>query len=172
MVAVGGGVMGDLAGFCAAFFNTALFMGFLVLLFGNTEYMTELMNGKNLTESLSLVRDIVFETARSFSKYAVIKVTKLSVVVSCEMAADTAIMFGIANGLVSSAIALCESFRIFIIKDGAICVYQDYISGKSKLSLDISLSIRVYHILLCLLPTLKAFINKNNIKSSQKEKKS
>ncbi len=36
------------SGFCAAFFNTALFMSFLVLLFGNTEYMTELMNGKNV----------------------------------------------------------------------------------------------------------------------------
>lgn len=36
------------AGFSAAFLNTALFMSFLVLLFGNTEYMTELMNGKNV----------------------------------------------------------------------------------------------------------------------------
>ncbi len=36
------------AGFSAAFFNTALFMTFLVVLFGNTEYMTELMNGKNV----------------------------------------------------------------------------------------------------------------------------
>ena len=38
----------DAAGFSAAFLNTALFMSFLVLLFGNTEYMTELMNGKNV----------------------------------------------------------------------------------------------------------------------------
>jgi len=37
-----------IAGFFAAFLNTALFMSLLVLLFGNTEYMTELMNGKNV----------------------------------------------------------------------------------------------------------------------------
>ncbi|MBQ6601401.1 MAG: ECF transporter S component [Clostridia bacterium] len=37
-----------IAGFFAAFLNTALFMSLLVLLFGNTDYMTELMNGKNV----------------------------------------------------------------------------------------------------------------------------
>lgn len=37
-----------ITGFFAAFLNTALFMGLLVLLFGNTEYMTELMAGKNV----------------------------------------------------------------------------------------------------------------------------
>ncbi len=34
-------------GFCSAFFNTAFFMSALVLLFGNTEYIQELMGGKN-----------------------------------------------------------------------------------------------------------------------------
>lgn len=36
------------AGFSAAFLNTALFMLTLVLLFGNTEYMQELINGRNI----------------------------------------------------------------------------------------------------------------------------
>lgn len=36
------------SGFFAAFLNTALFMSLLVLLFGNTDYMQELMNGKNV----------------------------------------------------------------------------------------------------------------------------
>ena len=39
---------GFVAGFCAAFLNTALFMTFLVVLFGNTDYMNELMGGKNV----------------------------------------------------------------------------------------------------------------------------
>lgn len=37
-----------IAGFCSAFLNTALFMTLLVLLFGKTDYMTELMGGKNV----------------------------------------------------------------------------------------------------------------------------
>lgn len=36
------------SGFLAAFLNTALFMSLLVLLFGNTEYMQQLINGKNI----------------------------------------------------------------------------------------------------------------------------
>lgn len=35
-------------GFCSAFFNTVFFMSALVLLFGNTEYLQELMGGKNV----------------------------------------------------------------------------------------------------------------------------
>ncbi len=36
------------AGFCAAFLNTALFMVSLVLLFGNTDYMQSLINGRSI----------------------------------------------------------------------------------------------------------------------------
>ncbi|MCC8138116.1 MAG: ECF transporter S component [Clostridiales bacterium] len=35
-------------GFCSAFLNTLFFMGALVLLFGNTEYMQSLIGGKNI----------------------------------------------------------------------------------------------------------------------------
>ena len=37
-----------ITGFLAAFLNTLLFMGALVLLFGNTTYLQELMGGKNV----------------------------------------------------------------------------------------------------------------------------
>lgn len=38
----------SVAGFCAALFNTALFMTALVLLFGNTEYLQQMMGGRNV----------------------------------------------------------------------------------------------------------------------------
>ena len=37
-----------ITGFCSAFFNTLFFMSALVLLFGNTQYMKDLMGGKNV----------------------------------------------------------------------------------------------------------------------------
>lgn len=37
-----------ITGFCAALFNTAFFMGALVLLFGNTDYVQGLMDGRNV----------------------------------------------------------------------------------------------------------------------------
>lgn len=39
---------GYVAGFSAAFLNTVLFMGSLILLFGNTQYVQDLMGGKNV----------------------------------------------------------------------------------------------------------------------------
>ena len=36
------------AGFCAALFNTVLFMAALVLLFGNTQYLQDLIAGRNI----------------------------------------------------------------------------------------------------------------------------
>lgn len=38
----------SVSGFCCAFFNTLFFMLALVLLFGNTEYMQEIINGRNI----------------------------------------------------------------------------------------------------------------------------
>ncbi len=42
------GIAGGVAGFFAAFLNTVLFMGALVLLFGNTQYLQDVMAGRNV----------------------------------------------------------------------------------------------------------------------------
>ena len=42
------GLAGSIAGFCAAMLHTVLFMGALVLLFGNTQYLTDLIAGRNV----------------------------------------------------------------------------------------------------------------------------
>lgn len=41
-------VSGFVTGFCAALLNTVLFMSALVLLFGRTEYLQDLINGRNI----------------------------------------------------------------------------------------------------------------------------
>lgn len=45
---LGNGAACFITGFCSAFFNTVLFMTALVVLFGNTDYMRELIGGKNI----------------------------------------------------------------------------------------------------------------------------
>ena len=42
------GLAGSIAGFCAAMLNTLLFMGALILLFGNTQYLNDLVAGRNV----------------------------------------------------------------------------------------------------------------------------
>lgn len=42
------GLSGAVAGFFAAFLNTVLFMGALILFFGSTQYLTDLIAGRNV----------------------------------------------------------------------------------------------------------------------------
>ena len=42
------GVAGSAAGFCAALLNTVLFMGALIFFYGNTQYLTDLIAGRNV----------------------------------------------------------------------------------------------------------------------------
>ena len=42
------GIAGSAAGFFAALLNTVLFMGALILLYGNTQYLTDLIAGRNI----------------------------------------------------------------------------------------------------------------------------
>ena len=42
------GIAGGLTGFFAALLNTVLFMGALILLYGNTQYLTDLIAGRNI----------------------------------------------------------------------------------------------------------------------------
>ena len=42
------GVAGSAAGFCAALLNTVLFMGALILFYGDTQYLTDLIAGRNI----------------------------------------------------------------------------------------------------------------------------
>jgi uncharacterized membrane protein len=42
------GIAGGVAGFFAALLNTVLFMGALILLYGNTQYLTDLIAGRNI----------------------------------------------------------------------------------------------------------------------------
>lgn len=67
-----------ITGFCSAFFNTAFFMSALVLLFGNTEYVQGLINGRNI---------IVFIC------------TFVGINAVCEMIASTIITGGVGSAL-------------------------------------------------------------------------
>lgn len=136
---------------------------------GIVEMLKDFVKGNNLKANLSLLKQILIKTSEKYSKHARIKVNKLKVTVSCPEAADTAVLFGIANGAVCSIAGIIESFGTFGIEQGAIGVYQDYLSGKSKLEVDISLSMRVFGILQCVLAVLGTFLKQKTKKSSPKE---
>ena len=73
-------------------------------------------------------------------KKAKIEIDELCVVVSKPDAADTAVQFGICNGIVVSLLALADSFGKAKIRHENISVSPDFILGKSTLCINITLS--------------------------------
>lgn len=105
-------------------------------------------------EILEFAKDIIARVANLFSKRAKIRIDTLKVVVSKPDAADTAIQFGICSGIVSGILAFTSAFGKSVIKDKNISVEPDFISGKSRIETDITLSVRVCFVLLMLLKML------------------
>lgn len=95
---------------------------------------------KPLKETLSLVFDIVKSFFDMLGKKAKIEIDELCVVVSKPDAADTAVQFGICNGIVVSLLALADSFGKAKIRHENISVSPDFILGKSTLCINITLS--------------------------------
>lgn len=96
---------------------------------------------KDIGETLKLVFEIIKSVFDVMGKRAVIKIDELCVVVSREDAADTAVYFGICGGVVSNILAFTSNFGKAVINDKNISVDPDFISGKSSLSTDITLSV-------------------------------
>ena len=120
----------------------------------------------SLKDTLSLVFDIVKSVLEMMGKKAKIRVDGLNVVVSKPDAADTAIQFGICNGLVSTFLAFTSNFGKSEINGENISVVPDFVSGKSRFDADITLSARTVSILLSL---LKGYM-KNQSSKNQTER--
>lgn len=102
---------------------------------------------KPLSETLSLIFDIIKSFLDMMGKKSKIEIDELSVVVSKTDAADTAVQFGICNGIVTSLLVLTDGFGKAKIKSEKVSVCPDFISGKSTLSTDITLSAPTFSIL-------------------------
>lgn len=116
-----------------------------------------------IKDTLTLVFDLVKSVLEMMGKKAKIRVDGLNVVVSKPEAADTAIQFGICNGLVSTFLAFTSNFGKSQIKSENVSVVPDFVSGKSKIDADITLSARTGSILLSL---LKGYMKNQSTKNS------
>ncbi len=96
-------------------------------------------------EVLDFVLDILERVVDLFHKKAKIKIDALRVVVSKPDAADTAIQFGLCSGLVSSILAFTSNFGKSMIKDKNVSIVPDFITGKSRVETDVTLSVKACH---------------------------
>ena len=121
-------------------------------------------NNKKMSvgEVLGTVKEILEQVLDLFHKKAKIRIDALNVVVSREEAADTAIQFGLCSGIVSAILALASAFGKSIIKDENVSIVPDFITGKSRIETDVTMSVRTCHVIVLAIKLLIKNYNKFN----------
>ncbi|MBO4951066.1 MAG: DUF2953 domain-containing protein [Clostridia bacterium] len=98
-------------------------------------------NKKELSDTLKLVFEIIKSVFDVMGKRASIKIDELHAVISKPDAADTAVAFGLCGGILSNILAFTSNFRKAVINDKNIGIEPDFVTGKSRFSADITISI-------------------------------
>lgn len=106
---------------------------------------------KNISDTLTLVFEIIKSVFDVMGKRAVIKIDMLGVVVSKPDAADTAVNFGLCGGIVSNILAFTSNFARAELNEDNIFVKPDFVAGKSSFCADITLSIRTGSLLMSII---------------------
>lgn len=98
-------------------------------------------NKKELSDTLKLVFEIIKSVFDVMGKRASIRIDELHAVISKPDAADTAVAFGLCGGILSNILAFTSNFRKAVINDKNIGIEPDFVTGKSRFSTDITISI-------------------------------
>ena len=96
---------------------------------------------KSIKDTLQLILDLVKSVFEVMGKRASLNIDELRVVVSRPDAADTAVQYALCQGIVSTILALASEFSKSKIKDENISVAPDFITEKSSLVADITMSV-------------------------------
>ena len=101
-------------------------------------------------EALQLLIDMLKNLFDAIGDEGKIKIRKLMVTASKPDAADTAVLYGIYGGLVTTALAMASEFSKCRINEKNVGVIPDFATGKSKIDVDITISSRLVVVYGCL----------------------
>ena len=112
-----------------------------------------------LIKKLWSIRKILLQTIERFLGKVHFKFVRLNVIVGCENAAATALLYGAASQGVAYLIETLDNIsNVDISKRSEISVRSDFISQKSELNGKIELYISVVHMIYVIIHFLKKFI--------------
>lgn len=111
----------------------------------------EFESAESVKDTLALFLELLKQLFDIIGEDAKIKIDKLSVTVSKPDAADTAVLYGVCGGMVSTVLAVASNFSKCKINEKNVGVTADFIGGKNSVDIDITLSARVIVVYSCLL---------------------
>ncbi len=105
-------------------------------------------NRETIEEAITEIIDIIKKLAELLGTGAWFKISTLKISVSKPDAADTAIQYGICCAGVSTILAAVSLFKNSKIKDKNVFVNADYITGKSKAQVDMTIGVTLLDLIL------------------------
>ena len=114
---------------------------------------------RSIVTRLWTIRQVLLQTIEKFLGKVHFKFVRLNVVVGCENATSTALLYGAASQGVAYVIEVLDNIsNVDISKRSEISVRSDFISQKSELNGKIELYISVVHMIYVIIHFLKKFI--------------
>lgn len=110
---------------------------------------------RGLVDNIKLIREIISLLFKDFSHHLHVKLAKIHIRVATPDAAQTALLYGLVGTAVEGLIAVIDKItNLDKIKEHAIYVEPDFLSDKSKVAINIRLSISGLGAIIVLLKTV------------------
>ena len=114
----------------------------------------------DLGSILDLVKSIALPIVNGLGKHLRIRLKKLHVIIGCEDAAETAVLYGIACNACDELLEILGRAMKYSADSGAVYIDTDYVSEKTSFDIDVVFKLRVYGALSILLKALMGYIKK------------
>ena len=103
-------------------------------------------------KTISSILSVLFKT---FTKHLHVKLAKIHIKIATPDAAQTAILYGAASASLAYVVELLDSYtKLHTIKERSIYIEPDFLSEKSEIKINISLSLSVFGALITIINTV------------------
>ena len=108
-----------------------------------------------IVDNIKTIYEVLKVLFKSFSKYLHVSLAKIHIKIATPDAAQTAILYGAASASLACVVELLDSYtKLHKIKERSIYIEPDFLSEKSDIRINISLSLSVYGAVAMILKTM------------------
>ena len=110
-------------------------------------------------DKINSFKDMISVIFKAFGKYLHVKLAKIHITVATGDAAQTAILYGAVSGAVACIIEIIDNItNLKKIKSSSVLIAPDFVSQKSEVKINITLSLSVYGALVTLAKSLWRYV--------------
>ncbi len=106
---------------------------------------SKVQDKSNIVDNIKTIYEILKVIFKSFSQYLHVTLAKIYIKIATPDAAQTAILYGAASASLACIVELLDSYtKLHKIKERSVYIEPDFLSEKSDIRINISLSLSVY----------------------------